>query len=570
MATKEDRYPKEYKPFPNDKPISSSQGSSSMSSSSGTGSSSGKQQPDFRDALKNTVSRHMKGFRATNVITYKRFRDKSTWQRPGEFAELVATDDEDAFTADPKEAWPIMQDMNIDIPVRELTKQHRVVDRNWTVPVSNKKFKQPEPIYPQSTGVKLRNVEDIMNDYSKKAPPQAASSAPSLSLSASSNASKSLTPATNSIPRVADKSQRPLQLIPDKIKGVLQNLTDTRRKPSSSASTTPAKSHSSTPSSSTPRKPSALKSSTITPQDAKIKKQSAPSTTTAAKSANTQSRPRVSSKTIPMEKVTQIENIPVSKKEGKKTKNQIELSMVSGSYGGSQIPHWPWRSWISKLVQFARVSRHVLAWRSLLVIQGHGSRMPKNAQVKERPRLYIRLYPKPDENDMPKGLKQHIASVNNIKVKQERAASAPSAKSKYCTAMLQQGPCVLIPAIWQKPKQKLQRTPKVQHPTAPPNLHHYRPRIHQQNLPANLISKRNRRAIKARRQYVHLPPLQKANHPPTPKQKERRRRKRRLLLPNLKSKHTLVLCLLNSWDPQRSPNATTASTSHHFHRMIPS
>lgn len=314
MATKEDRYPKEYKPFPNDKPISSSQGSNN-SSSHGAGSSSGRQQPDFRDALKSTISRHMKGFRATNVITYKRFRDKSTWQRPGEFAELVATDDEDAFTADPKEAWPIMQDMNIDIPVRDLTKQHRVVDRNWTVPVSNKKFKQPEPVYPQSTGVKLRNVEDIMNDYSKKAPPQATTNAPSLSLSASSNANKSLTPTTNSIPRVADKSQRPLQLIPDRIKGVLQNLTDTRRKPISTAST-PSKSHGNTLSSNTPRKSSALKSSTISPQDPKIKKQSTPSTTTAttAKSANAQSRPRVSSKTIPMEKVTQIENIPVSKR----------------------------------------------------------------------------------------------------------------------------------------------------------------------------------------------------------------------------------------------------------------
>ncbi|CAO0797546.1 unnamed protein product [Mucor circinelloides] len=389
MATKEDRYPKEYKPFPNDKPISSSQGSNN-SSSHGAGSSSGRQQPDFRDALKSTISRHMKGFRATNVITYKRFRDKSTWQRPGEFAELVATDDEDAFTADPKEAWPIMQDMNIDIPVRDLTKQHRVVDRNWTVPVSNKKFKQPEPVYPQSTGVKLRNVEDIMNDYSKKAPPQATTNAQSLSLSASSNANKSLTPTTNSIPRVADKSQRPLQLIPDRIKGVLQNLTDTRRKPISTAST-PSKSHGNMPSSNTPRKSSALKSSTISPQDPKIKKQSTPSTTTAttAKSANAQSRPRVSSKTIPMEKVTQIENIP-------------DL-MEARKY---------------------LIGHDEVEFRSLSSLQ----EMPKNAQVEERPQLFFRLYPKPDENDMPKGLKQHIASVNNIKIKKERAASVSSTK----------------------------------------------------------------------------------------------------------------------------------------------
>ncbi|KAL9551611.1 hypothetical protein MBANPS3_004165 [Mucor bainieri] len=411
MATKEDRYPKEYKPFPNDKPISSSQGSSGSSmsmSNNGTGSSSGKQHPDFREALKSTISRHMKGFRATNVITYKRFRDKSTWQRPGEFAELVAIDDEDTFTADPKEAWPIMQDMNIDIPVRELTKQHRVVDRNWTVPVSNKKFKQPEPIYPQSTGVKLRNVEEIMLDYSKKAPAQTTSKAPSLSLSVPPTASKSSTPTTHSIPRVADKSQRPLQLIPDKIKGVLQNLTDTRRKPSSSASTTPAKSHGSTPSSNTPRKSSALKSSTITPHDSKIKKQSTPSTTTTtttttntttttttAKSANTQSRPRVSSKTIPMEKVAQIENIP-------------DL-MEARKY---------------------LVGHDEVEFRSLSSLQ----EMPKNAQPKQRPQLYIRLYPKPDDQDMPKGLKQHIASVNNIKIKQERAALAPSTKKNQARA----------------------------------------------------------------------------------------------------------------------------------------
>jgi len=61
--------------------------------------------------------------------------------------------------------------------------------------------------------------------------------------------------------------------------------------------------------------------------------------------------------------------------------------------------------------------------------------MPKNAQVEERPQLFFRLYPKPDENDMPKGLKQHIASVNNIKIKKERAASVSSTKSKYWTCI---------------------------------------------------------------------------------------------------------------------------------------
>lgn len=75
--------------------------------------------------------------------------------------------------------------------------------------------------------------------------------------------------------------------------------------------------------------------------------------------------------------------------------------------------------------------------RISLVIQRHDSRMPKNAQVKERPQLYFRLYPKPDENDMPKGLKQHIASVNNIKIKQEKATLASSAKSKYFTDIAQ-------------------------------------------------------------------------------------------------------------------------------------
>lgn len=59
-------------------------------------------------------------------------------------------------------------------------------------------------------------------------------------------------------------------------------------------------------------------------------------------------------------------------------------------------------------------------------------RMPKDIQVKERPQLYFRLYPKPDEHDMPKGLKQHIAlaSVNKNKIKQEKLTSLPSTKSK--------------------------------------------------------------------------------------------------------------------------------------------
>ncbi|KAG1074022.1 hypothetical protein G6F42_025751 [Rhizopus arrhizus] len=126
-------------------------------------------------------------------------------------------------------------------------------------------------------------------------------------------------------------------------------------------------------------------------RDPKIKKQSTPSTTTAttAKSANAQSRPRVSSKTIPMEKVTQIENIP-------------DL-MEARKY---------------------LIGHDEVEFRSLSSLQ----EMPKNAQVEERPQLFFRLYPKPDENDMPKGLKQHIASVNNIKIKKERAASVSSTK----------------------------------------------------------------------------------------------------------------------------------------------
>jgi hypothetical protein len=275
----------------------------------------------FDVKLKNEVSKCMKGFRATNVIIYKRFRDKSTWHRPGEVINLFTDeDDEDEFTPDPKETWPIMQNMNIELPIKEITKRHRVLDRNWTVPPSTKKYKQPEPVYPQSTGVKLRPVEDIMNEYSKassssqyKAPP----------------APTKLGLAKNTAPppsRVQDKTNCLLEPIPDKIKGVLQNLTDTtRRKQPVSAKPAP-KIYATKPNnndkihkSNVPRRPSLLKSA-ISPENLDSKKPPAP--VNVAQSTNTSNaRPRVSSKSMPIASTTSIvatekakytENIPVS------------------------------------------------------------------------------------------------------------------------------------------------------------------------------------------------------------------------------------------------------------------
>ncbi|CEP12804.1 hypothetical protein [Parasitella parasitica] len=468
MATKEDRYPKEYKSFPNDKAISRSPGNNSnsnYSNSSSSGKYSQQQQPkqqqqqpkpqqqqpkqqqqqpkqqqqqslqlpqqqskqhhygDFRDKLKNTISQHMRGFRASNVITYQRFRDKTTWQRPGELAEQVACDEDEQFTADPKEAWPIMKDMNVDVPAKELTRQHRVTDRNWTVPASKKKFKQPEPVYPQSTGVKLRKIEDIMNDYSKKATPQATS--PALSLP--SKVAKPTPPNANSIPRVAEKSQRPLQAIPDKIKGVLQNLKDTRRKPaattaSSAAAATaaasaavPAKNQSSKSSSnSTVRKVPSWKTSAISPQDPKPKPKARPvpalkapgtkaSATKAAaiKAPYPPTRPRVASKAIPMEKEPQFDNDSIP--------DLIEA-----------------RKYI--------LGHDEAEFRNITSLQ----EMPEDNMGKKRPELYIHLQPTPNANHMPKSLEQHTASalVNNSNIKQEKAlaAAALSASNKKTQA----------------------------------------------------------------------------------------------------------------------------------------
>ncbi|KAI8365766.1 hypothetical protein BD560DRAFT_157668 [Blakeslea trispora] len=319
MTTKEERYSREHKP--------SIKRESNHSAS-------------FDVILKNEISRCMKGFRATNVITYKRFRDKSTWLRPGEFANLVAEDEEE-FRAEPKEVWPILQDMSIDLPVKELTKQHRVQDRYWTVPASNKKVRQPEPVYPQSTGVKLRPVEDIMNEYSKSNTPIAASGAanntnshkatpPQLPPSSNNNRAVSAkqTPVTHPVPTVAssstpnassavgnsstrtqDKNKRLMEPIPDKIKGVLQNLTDTtRRKPSSNTKT--AKIYATKPNDKTTSVSSASKSkSVISPEKSTAVKKQQPLNVIQGTTASS-ARPRISSKSMPTEKTKYTENIP--------------------------------------------------------------------------------------------------------------------------------------------------------------------------------------------------------------------------------------------------------------------
>jgi hypothetical protein len=253
----------------------------------------------FDVKLKNEISKCMRGFRATNVITYKGLRAKSTWQRPGDVISLFADqDDEDEFTPDPKEAWPIIQDMNADVPTKEITKRHRILDRDWTVPPSTKKFKHPEPVYPQSTGVKLRPVEDIMNEYSK-APPY---KAPTVSTKAPLGLAKK-TP-----PRVQDKTNCLLEPIPDKIKGVLKNITDTtRRKP---VSKTKAYANDK---SNVPRRSSQLKSA-ISPENLDSKKQSAPINVPQSTTASS-ARPRLSSKSTPTPTtiaVEKTENIPVS------------------------------------------------------------------------------------------------------------------------------------------------------------------------------------------------------------------------------------------------------------------
>ncbi|KAI8051360.1 uncharacterized protein B0P05DRAFT_313153 [Gilbertella persicaria] len=295
MATKEERYSREYK-------LPTKRESTTNTS--------------FDVALKNEISRCMKGFRATNVITYKRFRDKSTWLRPGEFASHVA-EDEDEFRAEPKEAWPILQDMSIDLPVQDLIKQHRVQDRLWTVPMSNKKFKEPEPVYPQSTGVKLRPVEDIMNEYSKANTPTSNHvshkvTPPNTTATATKHPPPSAPTPSSSSTRVQDKNKRLIEPIPDKIKGVLQNLTDTRRKPSAKPpklyTNRPNDNLKSASASSAPRKASALKPAISPEKQSTVKKPLNVIQSTTASSA----RPRVSSKSMPTEKAKYTENIPVS------------------------------------------------------------------------------------------------------------------------------------------------------------------------------------------------------------------------------------------------------------------
>lgn len=165
--------------------------------------------------LSSHVKRSVEGFNAKNAISFRRSSDKLTFSRPGLVTNYWLEDKSDEFFPDDKAFWPVLsdRDMRRSFPTKILNRPHRVQDPHYTVPPSNKKVKQPEPYIPKSNrdGVKLRDPTDILRDLQAK------------KLGASPSSASAPRPL-----RVENTPKRPIDNLPDSIKGVLQNITDSR------------------------------------------------------------------------------------------------------------------------------------------------------------------------------------------------------------------------------------------------------------------------------------------------------------------------------------------------------
>lgn len=207
--------------------------------------------------------------------------------------------------------------MHSTLPIPRIRRRpNRVDDPSYTIAPSERTPIIPEPVFPQSKGLKLRPIDEIINDkklFGKMAPPEQTSST-------------SLKKQLNSARASNSTKQKAFDAPSSKIQGVLDIITETSRKPAvphkstTTTTTPPVKSRSkdlnvpiksttlSTPTANRPRKSSLLKSEikeeSIQPKLGSKKPMSS--------ITNSIARPRVSSKSTVTQKSKYSQDIPVS------------------------------------------------------------------------------------------------------------------------------------------------------------------------------------------------------------------------------------------------------------------
>ena len=270
--------------------------------------------------LRARIEQVMKGFHGVNAIAYKHKNEYVTYSRP---ADILRVSSDDEFTPDKKELWPVLNDMNAPLPLARLARRpNRVDDPDWTAPVSQRTPIIPEPVFPQSKGLKLRPIDEIINDKKLFGLPETTTkNTPTTHRNHTHTTTNNTTTTTNNVSK-----PKALEAPLSKVQGVLDIITEAARKPAKALKSTavarnrskeinlPLKSTNnlSTPSANRPRKPSLLKSE-ITSEDALPPKPKMGSKKPMASMTNQNitNRPRVSSKSTLPQKNKYNHDIPV-------------------------------------------------------------------------------------------------------------------------------------------------------------------------------------------------------------------------------------------------------------------
>lgn len=265
--------------------------------------------------LRTRIEQVMKGFHGVNAIAYRHKNEYVTYSRPSDIIKVSADDE---FAPDRKDIWPVLSDMHTNLPYARIKRRsNRVDDPTWTVTPSDKTPIIPEPVFPQSKGLKLRPIDEIINDkkfLGKMAPPEATSTPPPHSTTSSTNSSKKAARPSSSSSSSSNAKSKAFDAPSSKIQGVLDIITESSRKPVTPYKSTtppikssrskevvnvPVKSSStlSTPTANRPRKSSLLKSEikdneTVKPRVGSKK----PMSSLTNDNHNNGTRPRVSSK----------------------------------------------------------------------------------------------------------------------------------------------------------------------------------------------------------------------------------------------------------------------------------
>lgn len=134
---------------------------------------------EVKKILENSVAKAMEGMNITFPMAYHDRSWYGTWLRPKDALDSLSNSQiPPPVTLEQKRHWPVGTE-DSEIPRKELLRQHhKVPDPHYTVPPSKKELLPPQPVYPQSRGIKLRDVDTIVKESKYLRPDTAQSRKP--------------------------------------------------------------------------------------------------------------------------------------------------------------------------------------------------------------------------------------------------------------------------------------------------------------------------------------------------------------------------------------------------------